>query len=131
MSAATEKLDMMYESLPRIACQGKCQKSCGPIQMSCSEKYRLTKKLGFEPRWPDPLKALTMALAGLDDKLTCPLLDEQTGRCTVYAIRPLICRLFGLVKMMACPWGCVPERWLTDAEARELLVAAERIEVEK
>ena len=36
-------------------------------------------------------------------------------------VRPLICRLYGLVKRMACPWGCQPDRWMTDVEAYELL----------
>jgi len=38
----------------------------------------------------------------------CPLLVE--GRCSVYALRPAICRGFGSVAepRMACPFGCVP-----------------------
>ena len=35
-------------------------------------------------------------------------LDEVHGRCTVYAARPMICRLWGVAQGMACPWGCQP-----------------------
>jgi len=37
----------------------------------------------------------------------------------------MICRLWGLTKSMACPFGCVPERWLTEDEAHALLAKAE------
>ena len=35
--------------------------------------------------------------------------------------KPMICRLWGLTRMMACPHGCVPSRWLTEEEARGFL----------
>ena len=34
--------------------------------------------------------------------LTCPLLDKH-GKCMVYTVRPMICRLFGSAKSMKCP----------------------------
>jgi hypothetical protein len=53
----------------------------------------------------------------------CPLLRQ--GRCTVYAVRPLICRLWGVVESMPCPWGCRPERFLTVEEGEALMRQAE------
>lgn len=40
--------------------------------------------------------------------LTCGYLDQVHRRCTVYAVRPMICRLWGVTTDMACPWGCQP-----------------------
>lgn len=43
------------------------------------------------------------------DSERCPLLGP--GGCTVYADRPLVCRLFGAtagVMDLACPHGCGP-----------------------
>ena len=57
----------------------------------------------------------------------CTLLDVH-GACSVYAYRPLICRLWGTVKRMQCPHGCEPERWLSDEEAHEMIQEVERIE---
>lgn len=37
----------------------------------------------------------------------CHLLKD--GRCSIYADRPLLCRLFGAVPKMACPFGCKPD----------------------
>jgi Fe-S-cluster containining protein len=58
--------------------------------------------------------------------LACPVLNDA-GRCSAYAVRPLICRLWGMVKMMRCPHGCEPSRWLTDDEAKSLLTAVAAI----
>lgn len=99
-------LDRLYGSLPKLSCQRKCQASCGPIVMSRVEWQRIIAAVGYEPKGKD---------------LTCPLLDRRTGDCRVYRERPALCRLWGLVRAMACPWGCVPERWLTDAEAYAFL----------
>lgn len=54
------------------------------------------------------------------ETLTCPLLTPQR-RCAAYESRPMICRLWGMVKKMRCPFGCRPSRWLSDCEADELL----------
>lgn len=52
--------------------------------------------------------------------LTCTALFF-TGLCTIYEHRPLICRTWGLVKKMACPFGCIPDRWMTDREFDALM----------
>ncbi len=102
MSDQTAKrdLDRMYGELPTIDCQGKCAESCGPIWMTRVEWQRITKKKRYEPR---------------ASSLTCPLLVAD--RCSVYALRPTLCRLWGVVEGMPCPWGCKPTpRYLTDIE---------------
>lgn len=50
--------------------------------------------------------------------LICPLLKE--GVCSQYLIRPFICRLWGLTQHLKCPYGCTPDRWLSEAEAHNL-----------
>jgi Fe-S-cluster containining protein len=56
---------------------------------------------------------------------SCTML--KGGRCLGYEARPLVCRLFGVVPKMKCPWGCEPERWLTDEEGWALLAETARI----
>lgn len=59
--------------------------------------------------------------------LRCSMLNED-GSCDAYAVRPTICRLFGVVKdRLECPHGCTPERWLDDDESRVLLERADVI----
>ena len=72
---------------------------------------RIKSRLGYVPRVKP-------------GQLTCPMLHRASGDCRVYPVRPMLCRLWGLVKKMACPWGCVPERWLTDEEAVVYLAEA-------
>ena len=61
---------------------------------------------------PSPDPELTGVLA-------CPLLRH--GRCTVYAQRPLVCRLWGVTESMECPHGCRPVRYLKYAQGQLLL----------
>lgn len=58
--------------------------------------------------------------------LTCPLLNPD-GKCSVYADRPAICRIWGVVKEMRCPFGCKPKRWMTKAESFEILSEVETL----
>lgn len=52
----------------------------------------------------------------------CPLLDQESGSCTVYPVRPMICALWGAVRGMECPHGCRPEGgYLSPLDAMVLL----------
>ena len=106
---------IVYAGLPKIQCKRKCQQACGPIVISDVEQRAIESRTG------KPFTIFTSA------DLTCELLEPITGACSVYPIRPLICRLWGLVKEMRCPWGCQPERWVTDAEARRMLAELEEM----
>lgn len=64
----------------------------------------------------------------------CPAL--QSGRCEVYEVRPMVCRLWGAVEGMQCPYGCVPPAgYLPDREGQRLLarvaVVSRRSEVRR
>lgn len=109
--AAYAKLDAIYARLPRMQCRGLCgDEVCGPVPMALLEAERLRRTAHEAPRTTPRM---------------CVYLRD--GRCRVYAVRPLICRVFGLVKRMSCPHGCVPDRWLSDYEFLELAQAIERI----
>jgi uncharacterized protein len=98
-------IEAVYAALPRLACKGLCQDSCGPIGLTEIEARRIEKKFHRLPV--------------LSAELRCSLLVN--GRCEVYPLRPLICRLYGLAEHMRCPHGCAPDRLLTQAEANALL----------
>lgn len=103
-------LDAVYAEMPTLECQGKCAESCGPVAMSRVEWERIIETVGYEP--------------GPREDMTCPLLDGE--RCTVYDVRPTICRLWGAVESMPCPWGCKPSRMLPHLEGFRFLTMAER-----
>lgn len=107
------QLDALYAELPGIDCQGRCWDSCGPIDMSGQERRRISDTGVYIPKGsfthvgPMPCPALTML-----------------HRCSVYEIRPLICRIWGLTRELPCTYGCRPERYLTEPEAFEFLARA-------
>lgn len=118
---AKAQLDRLYKELPTIDCRRECSSSCGPINMSRVEWARIVKKLGYEPRMSLPQ---TNAEAAKPGALECPML--RGGICSVYHIRPLICRLWGVAEGLECPWGCTPEPgYLTKLEAFDFLLRIE------
>ena len=120
-----EKLDKIYKKLPKLNCKGLCTESCSLIKVGELERKRIKEFLGNDPFIPQE-DFLQTIMSMKKEEWACKLLKD--GKCTVYNIRPLICRLFGLVKKMECPFGCVPERWLTDEEARSMLKKAKYYE---
>jgi Fe-S-cluster containining protein len=125
-----EQLEALYATIPKVECQRKCQGACGPILLTRIEKAFLEQKVGYleananvqiAPRF---LAAFTVGdVEGLlpDAKLRCRVLVPQTGHCRGYQFRPLVCRLWGVVDEapLRCPFGCVPERWLTHEDVCE------------
>lgn len=106
------QLEAIYTELPAIACKGLCHDCCGPIGMTEVERQRMQVATGSNPT--------------VDADLRCSVLDADS-RCGAYDARPLICRLWGIEESMPCPFGCVPERWLTQAEGHEFLRRAAAI----
>ena len=112
-SASILKIAAAHAGIPSFDCKSGCSECCGPVIMSCLEWERICERLGCEPK-------------GDWTTLNCPMLKD--GRCSVYDIRPTICRLFGVVKgKLLCPHGCRSERLLTDAEAQMLIGKVERL----
>ena len=107
-----ERIEAIYARLPDLDCQKKCAASCGPIPMSRAENARIVEHVGYQPRF---------------DQFQCPMLNAF-GRCSVYEVRPAICRLYGVVEAMRCPHGCKPKQWLTDDQARRVLRQLEAVE---
>jgi Fe-S-cluster containining protein len=129
-----EKLDALYARLPAIDCKRKCQPYCTAIMLSRLEAKRLEEKRGylrietaveaanriFLPAPEIMQKNFVGLLPEKDGK--CTFLIPHLGTCAAYSIRPLVCRIWGAVnnRFMRCPFGCLPERWLSDAEVRRL-----------
>ncbi|WP_199523791.1 hypothetical protein [Micromonospora craterilacus] len=107
----TAEMDQLYAELPDIDCKGLCHESCNAIAMTPLERDRIRER-GIDI---SPLH------------MPCPALTPLR-RCSVREVRPLICRLYGLVERMACPHGCRPEGgFVPEATARRLLARAEVI----
>lgn len=120
--ARFEKLDALYATLPTVACTGQCAGACGAIPLTDAEARRLQVTAHQKPR--------TLPLAATDQdgaaKERCVYLTP-TDRCRVHDVRPLICRVYGVLSALSCPFGCVPSAWLDDVRFLRLAQAVERI----
>lgn len=114
----TKKLEVLYARIPKISCKGLCADNCTVILMTPLERRRLQTSGRVAP---NALEVLKMA------KPVCPLLCPATRACTAYELRPLICRLYGVVARLRCPYGCKPERWLSQSEQDDILREIEEI----
>lgn len=105
------RLQELYDLLPDIDCTGDCWRHCGVAPTGDAERENISEAYS-EDAIPTP---------GGD--MMCNQLDRDTKRCTIHEERPLICRLFGLVKskFMRCPHGCEPEFWVPDEVAHQLM----------
>lgn len=107
-------LDDLYATLPTVDCRGRCAMACRAIRMTGAERRRIVAAgVTVSGRLDRPCEALTVL-----------------NRCGVYAVRPAICRLYGVADGLLCPFGCRPADGrapLTYVEAGEFLAAAHEI----
>lgn len=77
--------------LPPMSCVDDCGECCGPVLVTESEFQqvrRFVEKKGIVP---------------VRQAHVCPLLID--GKCAVYEVRPLPCRIYGHFDDMTCPHG--------------------------
>lgn len=111
------RMQALYAELPTIECKRLCRQCCGPVvQAGALTPLEFDRLAGIAPSPVDP-----------KDFMACSMLNGETGECRVYDLRPLICRLWGTVPSMRCPFGCQPSRWLTEDESRAFMRRAEEI----
>lgn len=121
---AYKTLEDVWAAIPRIECRKRCAGSCTVIPLHRVELVKLrTQAPKAEARTyvvAPEVRVLTTTADG-----HCPLLRFK--ECTVYEVRPLICRLYGVAEGMSCVHGCKPERMLLREEAHVLMEAVHRI----
>lgn len=116
------KIDELLADLPAFSCKPGCADCCGPVQLSRLEYHRCVKASG---RTSEEVKKKMQSNLKRGN-YRCPLLDTKTNRCSVYAVRPVVCRLFGIVKdepLLRCPHGYSPDSsvMLTPEQSRAIL----------
>lgn len=110
----SKELRSIWDKVPAMKdCQGKCQASCGPIPVSGEERRLIEQRSGKKLDWDK-------------DTWRCNMISK-TGYCTVYSVRPLICRIWGATEKLPCPFGCEPEWALSKDEAMELFAELEEL----
>lgn len=86
-----KRLRVLAPEFPPMRCDVGCGDCCGPAPASAAEFAQVVAYVREHKIVPK------------DQGLTCPLYLD--GKCSVYAVRPLICRAFGHVEGLACSRG--------------------------
>lgn len=126
-----ERLQAIYDRLPSIECKGACHGACCFIEASQRERERMERASGQKLDTVDAadpaVNPLGLPQIGRDNRplarFRCTMLGDD-GRCTVYDLRPMICRMYGVVEGLECYRGCKPERTIPAPEAMILLAEA-------
>lgn len=110
-----KRLNDIYAKVPTIQCKQGCHECCGPIFWFPAENASIFQWL------KDNTLPVRRAKSMLD---MCPYIEGD--KCLIYPVRPLICRLFGVVKhftdisIMECPF-VNQDTFLTEVEARKMM----------
>ena len=88
----------MSHRIPKHTKCRNCGNCCGVIPAS-NEEVNLIRD--YLSRHPEVMSAIgpTGIIA------ICPFHDALKGRCIIYPVRPIVCRLMGVVNGMTCPNG--------------------------
>lgn len=103
-------IQKLYERIPTFLCNEGCTDCCdNQVQFAEEELMRIPKV-----EWNDSL---------------CPYLRDN--KCSVYACRGFICRIYGASELFPCPHGCGPETLLPESETLALFREYVRIKTEQ
>lgn len=115
-----EKLAELKSRIPGVNCKGLCWRACTGISMTDEEQKLIEERHGIRiPMAPPEL------VIRYGDRTMCPALDEER-RCRIHEDKeayPTVCRAYGAVEHMPCPYGCVPESGHMPLETYKLLDA--------
>ena len=111
MQNNNNELKTLYDRIPEVKCRPGCSDCCGITLQAPAEVVNVTAYLherGIRP------PSLPTAI--------CPFLTKFGG-CSIYPVRPLICRLLGASEepLLQCPHGCSAEQPLSVEETRAII----------
>lgn len=105
------------DSVARCAGCHRCATRCADAIPFVSEEWQAVRAWVCEQVPAERLarvlgedKCFAWDSEGLAHSRACPLYDRADARCMVYPVRPLVCRLLGVVEWMPCPIGMPLER---------------------
>jgi Fe-S-cluster containining protein len=129
------ELQKVYDSIPKLECKKECPEVCiTTMELSQIEEINIRLFLKNRGReWIDfrnfddfenHVKQIGQHETAPNDAfacscLRCPYLTAR-NLCSIYPVRPLVCRLYGVYLGMKCKHGCTPERAIDETEMRYL-----------
>lgn len=110
------KLAEVYKQIPAAICPPGCGQCCGPTFPSLAELRHIQA-------WCDAHHVVFKDFLAIAEDGNCPYLAPDKG-CTIYPVRPFICRLLGASIDLPCPVGkCQTTRLLNKPQSGALYKA--------
>lgn len=128
MKEYIKQLNEIYANVPETVC-ARCGNCCGPIGFTTLEEENIEKYLedeGIDVRTCIVGTTRDQVLAFTSD-FKCPFLKDN--ECTIYPVRPIVCRLFGVIRggrELPCKHS-VCKRKLTAQYAGKLVKRVDRL----
>ena len=94
------EIEQLRKQIPSFKCKPGCHDCCGPVVFSKWEWDQVVDKR-------------------MATNINCPYIGENG--CDIYEHRPIVCRMFGVVKKMQCPHRCGPHKLLTEKKESEIM----------
>lgn len=127
---ALAELEQLYASLPAIECKGRCHDACTVIDASELERERIQARGVELPPGMSHTRHLKLIDQGKAPR--CPALGPL-NTCTVYDVRPMICRAFGMTldprtgRGLMCEHGCIPDGTISPQDLSRALIQIEEL----
>jgi len=106
------RLNKIYDLIPSFDCK-HCQKCSAPIMWFKPEEININRFLKKHDlkymMWTDE--------EFKDHQMKCPYL--RNNRCTIYSVRPIVCRLQGTIDELQCPYN--PTVLLTHFQYKKIM----------
>ncbi|MDI1496222.1 MAG: hypothetical protein K8823_1530 [Cenarchaeum symbiont of Oopsacas minuta] len=108
----TQKTQKAWQGIPIIECKGKCHETCTTIRCSVDELYMIKqycklnglKYVNVNKENNKMLTKMSYKQEITKNEIMCKYLKDET--CTIYEVRPAICRLLGVVDKLQCEHEC-------------------------
>ncbi|UCG12040.1 MAG: YkgJ family cysteine cluster protein [Deltaproteobacteria bacterium] len=103
-------IEDLYMLIPGFRCTEGCHECCRNFGVPARTRVE-------DARVKEFLREHSIKQGEARDN-TCPYLGD--GGCTIYPVRPLICRLYGTAPNYQCKMGVHPDRLLHEDEEAEI-----------
>ena len=78
---------------------GNCTLCCGPVPVNFHELQAIQEEL--KKKKPREIKRLKNQKRGVNQ---CMFVDTKRNNCSIYKVRPKLCKDFGYIKGLECPF---------------------------
>lgn len=110
------KLADIYKQIPNSSCSANCGQCCGPVMPSLAELRNIRE-------WCVQKHIEYKDFLDITQEGFCPYLGPMR-ECTIYPVRPFLCRILGVSVDLPCPvGGCTGKKILSHPQSDALYAA--------